>query len=50
MWGRGGQLVYINRAKNLIVVVTGETNTGGDFNMSAFDIFPIYDRINKIAN
>ena len=49
MWGRGGQLVFINKSKNLIVVITGETNTGGDFNLSAYDALPIYDRINSIA-
>ena len=49
MWGRGGQLVFINKEKNLIVVVTGETNTGGDFNFSAYDALPIYDRINSIT-
>ena len=50
MWGRGGQLVFINKDKNLIVVATGETNTSGDFTMSVFDVLPIYDRINSITN
>ena len=50
MWGRGGQLVYINKDKELIVVATGETNTSGDFSMSAFDVLPVYDRINNITN
>ena len=49
MWGRGGQLVFINKDKNLIVVITSETNTGGDFNLSVHDALPIYDRINSIA-
>jgi CubicO group peptidase (beta-lactamase class C family) len=50
MWGRGGQLVFINKEKNLIVVITAETNTGGgDFDLSAYDGFPIYDKINSIT-
>ena len=47
MWGRGGQLVFVNNDKNLIVVITSETNTGGDFNLSLYDGLPIYDRINS---
>jgi CubicO group peptidase (beta-lactamase class C family) len=50
MWGRGGQLVLINRDKNLIVVITSETNTGGDFDLSLYDALPIYDRINSITS
>jgi CubicO group peptidase (beta-lactamase class C family) len=49
MWGRGGQLVLINKEKNLIIVITSETNTGGDFDLSLYDALPIYDRINSIA-
>ena len=49
MWGRGGQLLFINKEKNLIVVITGETNTSGDFNLTAYDALPIYDRINDIT-
>ena len=48
MAGRGGQFVLINKDKNLIVVMTGETNTGGDFNLPVSEIFSIYDRINSI--
>jgi CubicO group peptidase (beta-lactamase class C family) len=48
-WGRGGQLVFINRDKNLIMVVTSETNTSGDFDLSLYDAMPIYDRINSIT-
>jgi CubicO group peptidase (beta-lactamase class C family) len=49
MWGRGGQLVMINKEKKLIVVITSETNTSGDFDLSLYDALPIYDRINGIA-
>jgi CubicO group peptidase (beta-lactamase class C family) len=49
-WGRGGQFVFINRNKNLIVVMTSETNTSGDFNFSISEGLSIYDRINSIAN
>jgi CubicO group peptidase (beta-lactamase class C family) len=50
MWGRGGQFVFINKDKNLIVVMTGETNTAGDHNFSVFQALSIYDRINSITN
>ena len=49
MAGRGGQFVFINRDKNLIVVMTSETNTSGDFNLPVYDGLSIYDRINSIA-
>jgi CubicO group peptidase (beta-lactamase class C family) len=49
MWGRGGQLVMINKEKKLIVVITSETNTSGDFDLSLYDALPIYDRINSNA-
>ena len=49
MIGRGGQFVFINKEKNLLVVITSETNTGGDFNLAFYDAMPIYDRINSIA-
>ena len=49
MWGRGGQLVFINKEKNLIVVITGETNTSDDFNFSAYNALPVYDMINSIT-
>jgi len=48
MWGRGGQLVFINKDKNLIVVITGEANTSGDFDLSAYAL-PVYDMVNSIA-
>ena len=50
MWGYGGQLVLINKHKDLIVVVTGENRLSGDFNMSLPDVLAVYDRINSIAN
>lgn len=49
MWGYGGQLVFINKDKNLIVVITGETRLSGDFNLSINDALKIYDRINVIT-
>ena len=49
MWGRGGQLVFINKDKDLIVVITSETNTSGDFDFSAYDVLPVYDWINDIT-
>ena len=50
MWGRGGQLVFINKDKKLIMVTTAETNTSGDFHLTPYDLLPIYDRINSITN
>ncbi|MDR0287706.1 MAG: beta-lactamase family protein [Clostridiales bacterium] len=50
MWGRGGQLVMINKEKNLIVVITSETNTSGDFDLSIYDGVTVYDRINSITH
>ena len=49
MAGRGGQFVFINRDKNLLVVMTSETNTSGDFNLPVFEALSIFDRINSIA-
>ena len=49
MIGRGGQFVFINKDKNLLVVITSETNTDDDFNLAFYDAMPIYDRINSIA-
>jgi CubicO group peptidase (beta-lactamase class C family) len=50
MRGHGGQYVFVNKAKNLIVVITAEPNTQGDFQLSYEEGIAIYDRINTIAN
>jgi CubicO group peptidase (beta-lactamase class C family) len=50
MLGHGGQCVFVNKAKNLIVVITAEPNTQGDFILSPEDGLAIYDRINAITN
>jgi len=48
MSGSGGQMVIINRYKNLIVVMTAEPNTDG--NACNWDAFSIIDQIYKITN
>ena len=47
-WGHGGQYILVNKDKNLVVVITSEQHTAGEFNLSADDAFSIYDRINNI--
>ena len=48
-WGQGGQFVFINKDKNLIVVITSEHDTDGNLAVSVYDALSIYDRINKIT-
>jgi len=47
MCGHGGQYVFINKQKNLIVVITSEPNTQDDFQLSLNQGLSIYDRINN---
>ena len=47
MWGHGGQFMFINKAKNLIVVITSENDVDDDLNV--YEALSIYDRINSIA-
>jgi len=49
MRGQGGQYVFINREKNLIVIITSEPNTQGGFQLTHNKGILIYDRINSIA-
>jgi len=49
MRGHGGQFVFINKSKNLIVVITSEPNTQDDFELSLNQGLSIYDRINSIS-
>ena len=49
MSGHGGQYVCILPAKNLIVVMTSEVNTQGDFQFGK-EAFEWVDRITEIAN
>ena len=46
-WGHGGQFVFINKDKNLIVVITSEHDTDGDLVLSVYDALSIYDRVNS---
>lgn len=48
-WGHGGQFVFINKDKNLIVVMTSEPRTNDKFEVHAYDGLSIYDRINNIV-
>jgi hypothetical protein len=45
MWGHGGQYIFINKNKNLIVVMTCEPLTTGKFVVSVYEGLSIYDRI-----
>jgi hypothetical protein len=49
MRGHGGQYVFINRAKALMIVVTSEPNTQGDFILSLESGLEIYDSVEKIS-
>jgi len=49
-WGHGGQFVFINKDKNLIVVITSEHDTDGDLVVSVYEALSIYDRINSSIN
>ena len=48
-WEHGGQFVFINKDKNLIVVMTSEPRTNDKFEVHAYDGLSIYDRINNIV-
>jgi len=48
MSGSGGQVLFINKSKKLMIVITSEQNTQGNFQMG--EGFTIYDRINNITN
>jgi len=48
-WGHGGQFVIINKDKNLIIAITSEKHTMGDYNLSVYEALSIYDRINNIT-
>ena len=48
-WGHGGQFVFINKDKNLIVVITSENDLDGDLETSVYEALSIYDRINNIT-
>jgi CubicO group peptidase (beta-lactamase class C family) len=50
MRGHGGQYVFLNNIKSLMVVITSEPNTQGDFQLSLNQGLSIYDRITAIAN
>jgi CubicO group peptidase (beta-lactamase class C family) len=49
MRGHGGQYVFINKNKNLMVVITSEPNTQGRFQLSLNQGLSIYDNINSIT-
>jgi CubicO group peptidase (beta-lactamase class C family) len=50
MMGHGGQLVCVQPEKNLIVVITAEVNTQGDYQLSFSVNFDIVNRIMKLCN
>jgi CubicO group peptidase (beta-lactamase class C family) len=50
MMGHGGQLVCVQPQKNLIVVITAEVNTQGDYQLSFSVNFDIVNRIMKLCN
>jgi CubicO group peptidase (beta-lactamase class C family) len=51
MRGHGGQFVFINKSKKLIVVIMSEPNTQDPFQLSlSKNGYAIYDRINSITN
>jgi CubicO group peptidase (beta-lactamase class C family) len=49
MRGHGGQYVFINKNKKLMVVITSEPNTQGRFQLSLNQGLSIYDSINNIT-
>jgi CubicO group peptidase (beta-lactamase class C family) len=49
MRGQGGQYVFINKNKQLMVVITSEPNTQGHFQLSLNQGLSIYDDINRIT-
>jgi CubicO group peptidase (beta-lactamase class C family) len=48
-WGHGGQFIFINKKKNLIVVITSEPRTNDQFEVNAYEGLSIYDRIDSIT-
>ncbi|AEF83104.1 serine hydrolase domain-containing protein [Leadbettera azotonutricia] len=50
MRGHGGQYVFINKDKKLMVVITAEPNTQDDFQLSLHQGLALYDEINNAAN
>jgi CubicO group peptidase (beta-lactamase class C family) len=50
MRGHGGQYVFINKNKKLMVVISSEPNTQGHFQLSLNQGLSIYDRINNITH
>jgi CubicO group peptidase (beta-lactamase class C family) len=48
--GHGGQYVFIKPSKDLVVVITAEPNTQGDFQLPMEDAFDIFDRVDMSAN
>jgi CubicO group peptidase (beta-lactamase class C family) len=50
MMGHGGQLVCIQPTKNLIVVITAEVNTQGDYELPFSSNWDFVDRIMSICN
>lgn len=50
MMGHGGQLVCLQPAKNLIVVITAEVNTQGDYQMPFSINFEFVNRIMSLCN
>ena len=50
MRGHGGQYVFINKTKNLMVVITSEPNTQGRFQLSLNQGLSIYDSIYSITH
>jgi len=49
MSGRGGQFVFINKDKKLMVVITSEPGTNGEYVLTPEEALSIYDRINIIT-
>jgi CubicO group peptidase (beta-lactamase class C family) len=49
MRGHGGQYVFINKIKKLMIVITSEPNTQGSFQLSLNQGLSIYDSINNIV-
>lgn len=49
MYGHGGQYVFINRAKKLMVTITAEPNTQGKHSLMPDKAIAIYDRIVEIT-
>ena len=47
MWGHGGQLVFIDSTNDLVMVVTAFPNTQGKYQISAQELFPVFDELVK---